>query len=66
MPRLKVISNHGAGYNQIDYHYAVSKGKPINVLRFSDSEGIWVTNTPGVVGPATADVAMMHLVRVGS
>jgi D-3-phosphoglycerate dehydrogenase len=51
MPNLRVIANHGAGYNQIDYNHAISKG-------------IWVCNTPGVVGPATADVAILHMVTV--
>eukprot|EP01126_Amoeba_proteus_P049790 TRINITY_DN5840_c0_g1_i5.p1 TRINITY_DN5840_c0_g1~~TRINITY_DN5840_c0_g1_i5.p1 ORF type:complete len:171 (+),score=22.67 TRINITY_DN5840_c0_g1_i5:316-828(+) len=50
-PKLKVIANHGAGYNHIDAKYAAMKG-------------ILVTNTPGVVGPATADVAMAHLLNI--
>lgn len=49
LTKCKVIANHGAGYDQIDATYAASKG-------------IWVANTPDVVGPATADIAMAHLV----
>jgi len=50
MPRLKVIAKHGAGYNEIDVTHAAKKG-------------IWVTNTPGVVGAPTADIAIAHILN---
>lgn len=43
-PQLKVISNYAAGFNNIDVEVATKKG-------------IVVTNTPGVVNNATADIA---------
>lgn len=43
-PKLKVISNYAVGYNNIDVKIATKKG-------------IAVTNTPGVVNNATADIA---------
>ncbi len=42
-PRLKVIGNYAVGYNNIDVEYAKKKG-------------IIVTNTPGVLTDATADL----------
>jgi glyoxylate reductase len=42
---LKVISNFAVGYNNIDVEYATQKG-------------IAVTNTPGVLTEATANIAM--------
>jgi len=42
-PRLKVIANYAVGYNNIDLKTAASKG-------------IVVTNTPGVLTEATADL----------
>lgn len=43
-PRLKVIANYAVGYNNID-------------LKAASSRGIIVTNTPGVLTEATADLA---------
>ncbi len=42
-PKLKVIGNYAVGYNNIDVEYAKKKG-------------IIVTNTPGVLTDATADL----------
>ncbi|HEX3046929.1 MAG TPA: D-glycerate dehydrogenase [Bacillota bacterium] len=42
--RVKVLANYAVGYNNIDFEYAASKG-------------IVVTNTPGVLTNATADLA---------
>ncbi len=44
-PRCKVLANFGVGYNHIDTGAALAKG-------------ITVTNTPGAVTDATADIAM--------
>lgn len=44
-PRCRVLANYGAGYNHIDAAAARSRG-------------IVVTNTPGVVTDATADIAL--------
>jgi len=44
-PRCKILANFGVGYNHIDVGAAVAKG-------------ITVTNTPGAVTDATADIAM--------
>jgi len=44
-PRCKILANFGVGYNHIDVGAAVAKG-------------IIVTNTPGAVTDATADIAM--------
>ena len=44
-PRCKLLANFGVGYNHIDVSSARSKG-------------ITVTNTPGAVTDATADIAM--------
>ncbi|GAB4335044.1 MAG: D-glycerate dehydrogenase [Calditrichia bacterium] len=44
MPRLKVISNYAVGYNNVDVAAATERG-------------IAVTNTPGVLTDATADLA---------
>ncbi len=45
-PRCKILANFGVGYNHIDVGAAAAKG-------------ITVTNTPGAVTDATADIAMM-------
>ncbi len=45
-PRCKLLANVGVGYNHIDAVAATAKG-------------IAVTNTPGAVTDATADIAMM-------
>lgn len=49
--RVKIIANYGVGYNNIDIHYAASKG-------------IVVTNTPDPVIEPTAELALalMHAV----
>ena len=44
-PRCKLLANFGAGYNHIDVNAAKEKG-------------IMVTNTPGSVTDATADIAI--------
>ena len=44
-PRCKILANFGVGYNHIDVSAAAAKG-------------ITVTNTPGAVTDATADIAM--------
>ena len=44
-PRCKVLANFGVGYNHIDVEAA-------------NAAGIMVTNTPGAVTDATADIAM--------
>ncbi|WP_457647135.1 2-hydroxyacid dehydrogenase [Profundibacter sp.] len=44
-PRCKILANFGVGYNHIDVGSATAKG-------------ITVTNTPGAVTDATADIAM--------
>lgn len=43
-PRLKMIANYGVGYNHIDVDAASARGIP-------------VSNTPGVLTDATADIA---------
>jgi glyoxylate reductase len=51
--RLRVIANHAVGYDNID-------------LEAARRRGIWVTNTPGVLTEATADLtwaALLALVR---
>ena len=50
-PELKVISNYAVGYNNID-------------LRAARERQIWVTNTPGVLTEATAELAMGLLLAV--
>ncbi len=45
-PRARILANFGVGYNHIDV--AAAKGA-----------GLAVTNTPGAVTDATADIAMM-------
>ena len=50
-PNLKIISNVGVGYNNIDYEYALSKG-------------IVVTNTPGVLTESTADLTFALILGV--
>lgn len=50
-PRLKVISNYAVGYNNIDIEAATRRG-------------IVVTNTPGVLTDATADLAWALLLAV--
>jgi len=50
-PRLKLIANFGVGYNHIDIKTAAARG-------------IAVTNTPGVLTDATADIAMTLMLMV--
>ncbi len=50
-PSLKVVSNYAVGYNNIDVPYCSEKG-------------IIVTNTPGVLTDATADIAFMLILMV--
>jgi len=50
-PRLKVISNHAVGYDNVDVAYATQKG-------------IAVTNTPSVLTDATADFAWTLLMAL--
>ncbi|MCM3115019.1 2-hydroxyacid dehydrogenase family protein [Neobacillus sp. MER 74] len=47
-PDLKIIANYGAGFNNIDFEYAASKGVP-------------VTNTPMASTAATADLTIALL-----
>jgi glyoxylate reductase len=50
-PQLKLIANFGVGFNHIDVKAAAAKG-------------IAVTNTPGVLTDATADIAMTLMLMV--
>jgi lactate dehydrogenase-like 2-hydroxyacid dehydrogenase len=50
-PKLEVISNMAVGYNNIDYHYAQSKG-------------IAVCNTPGILTQSTAELAWALLFAI--
>ncbi len=50
-PRLKIIANCAVGYNNIDIAYARARG-------------ILVTNTPGVLTEATADLAWALILAV--
>lgn len=52
LKKCKVISNYAVGFNNIDVQYASQKG-------------IWVTNTPGVLTDATADLTMALILAVG-
>lgn len=51
-PRLKIIANHGVGFNNIDLEAATARGIP-------------VTNTPGVLTDAVADLTMALILSVG-
>lgn len=46
IPRAQIVANFGVGYNHID-------------VAAAEAHGITVTNTPGAVTDATADIAMM-------
>lgn len=48
LPSLKVVANAGAGINHLDVPYL-------------NSLGVKVTNTPGIVSSATADIALALL-----
>ena len=50
-PNLKIIANYGAGFNNIDYEYAATKGIP-------------VTNTPIASTNATAELTFALLLAV--
>src|SRR6266699_4379633 len=50
-PQLKLIANFGVGFNHIDVKAAAARG-------------IAVTNTPGVLTDATADIAMTLILAV--
>ncbi|MBA4396985.1 MAG: D-glycerate dehydrogenase [Syntrophus sp. (in: bacteria)] len=50
-PRLKMIANMGVGYNNIDVSAATARGIP-------------VSNTPGVLTEATADLAFTLLLAI--
>lgn len=51
-PQLKMIANFGVGYNNIDVAAATARG-------------IMVSNTPGVLTDATADLTMALILAVG-
>src|SRR5215470_7609885 len=50
-PQLKLIANFGVGYNHVDIKTAAQKG-------------IRVSNTPGVLTDATADIGMTLMLAV--
>lgn len=50
-PRLKLVANFGVGFNHID-------------VAAAGARGIAVTNTPGVLTDATADIAMTLILAV--
>jgi glyoxylate reductase len=50
-PRLKLIANFGVGFNHID-------------VRAAREKGIAVSNTPGVLTDATADIGMTLMLMV--
>lgn len=50
-PRLRMIANFGVGYDNID-------------IPAASSRRIWVSNTPGVLVDATADLAMALMLAV--
>ncbi len=51
-PRLKIVANFGVGFNNIDVAAATD-------------QGIWVTNTPGVLTDATADLTLALILALG-
>ena len=51
-PDLKIVSNSGVGYENVDIAYATGKG-------------IFVTNTPNVLTETTADMAWALILSVG-
>lgn len=51
-PHLRIVANFGVGYNNIDVEAASARN-------------IMVTNTPGVLTDATADLAMALILAVG-
>lgn len=50
-PRLRVVANYAVGLNNVD-------------LAAARDRGVWVTNTPGVLTDATADLTMALLLAV--
>ena len=50
-PKLRIVANYGVGYDSID----------VNALA---ARGVWVTNTPGVLTAATADLTVALLLAV--
>ncbi|MFO0569123.1 MAG: D-glycerate dehydrogenase [Polyangiaceae bacterium] len=50
-PRLRLLANFGVGVNHVD-------------LRAAQARGIQVSNTPGVLTDATADIAMLLILAV--
>lgn len=50
-PNLRMIANYGVGYDNID-------------LASATARGIWVSNTPGVLTDATADLAFALILSV--
>ena len=50
-PNLKIISNYGAGFETVDVEYATENG-------------IWVSNTPGVLAESTADLTITLILCV--
>lgn len=50
-PSLKIVSNFAVGFDNVDLDAATRRG-------------IWITNTPGVLTDATADLAMTLLLAV--
>ncbi len=51
-PRLRVVANMAAGYDNVDPGMAAGAG-------------VWVTNTPGVLAETTADFAFALLLDIG-
>ncbi len=51
-PQLKIIANYAVGYNNID-------------LAACRKAGVWVSNTPGVLSEATADIAFTLMMAIG-
>src|SRR5436189_6023098 len=57
---LKYVCHHGSGYDQVDAEACAKRG-----IRYSinwTNSGIKVSNTPGVVVAATADVGIFLLI----
>ena len=50
-PNLKIVANYGVGYDNID-------------LAAATARGVWVTNTPGVLTDATADLTFGLILAV--
>ena len=51
-PKLRAVANYAVGYDNID-------------IKSAERNGVWVTNTPGVLTEATADIAWTLLLGVG-